>query len=82
MIAAAIGASIGIFASGLGGLLKKDTEAAMANVRLTSAVEHIAAEVSMLRGEIKTDRQELYPRINAVEQRIAVLETRMTPPES
>ena len=45
-------------------------------VRLTVAVEHIAGEVSLLRSEIKSDRQELYPRINAMEQRIAILESR------
>lgn len=47
----------------------------MAVVRLTSAVEHIAGEVSLLRNEIKADRQELYPRINSVESRLAVLES-------
>lgn len=82
LIAAAVGASIGIAASGLGGLLKRDNEASLAVVRLTSAVEHIAGEVSLLRGEIKADRQELYPRMNSMEQRIAVLETRLCNPET
>lgn len=82
LIAAAVGATIGIFASGLGGLMKKDQEASLNVVRLTSAVEHIAGEVSLLRNEIKADRQELYPRMNSMEQRIAVLETRICGPES
>ena len=45
-------------------------------VRLTAAVEHIAGEVSLLRAEIKEDRQELYPRLNGIEQRLAKLEAR------
>lgn len=62
--------------------MKKDQEASLNVVRLTSAVEHIAGEVSLLRNEIKADRQELYPRMNSMEQRIAVLETRICGPES
>jgi len=46
-------------------------------VRLTSAVEHIAGEVSLLRTEIKEDRQELYPRLSAIEQRLAKLEAKV-----
>ena len=82
VIAAAVGASIGIMASGLGGIMKRDNEAGMAVVRLTTAVEHIAGEVSLLRNEIKGDRQELYPRMNSIEQRITVLETRFPGQES
>lgn len=45
-------------------------------VRLTTAVEPIAKEVSLLRSEIKEDRQILDPRLNAVEQRLTALEAR------
>ena len=76
LIAAAAGALIGITASGIGGFMRRDTEASMAVVRLTSAVEHIAGEVSLLRQEIKEDRQELYPRIGNIEQRLAKLEAK------
>ena len=76
VIAAVVGALVGISASGLGGFLRRDNEAAMSVVRLTAAVEHIAGEVSLLRAEIKSDRQELYPRINGIEQRVAALEAR------
>jgi outer membrane murein-binding lipoprotein Lpp len=76
VLAAAVGAAIGIAASGVGGFMRKDNEAAMSVVRLTAAVEHIAAEVSQLRVEIKEDRQELYPRINGLEQRVAALEAK------
>lgn len=57
--------------------MRRDDEAAKAVIRLTSAVEHIASEVSLLRAEVKEDRQELYPRLNAIEQRLAVLEAKV-----
>lgn len=77
LLAAAIGAGIGVVASGVGNFVKKDAESSLAVVRLTSAVEHIAAEVSLLRREINEDRKEMYPRLNSMEQRIAVLETKL-----
>jgi hypothetical protein len=77
IVAASVGAMIGLAASGVGGMLRKDDEASKAVIRLTAAVEHIAGEVSLLRGEIKEDRQELYPRINQIEQRIATLEAKL-----
>jgi hypothetical protein len=75
LIAAAVGATIGVIASGLGGFMRRDTEAAMSVVRLTAAVEHIAEQVSLMREEIKQDRQELYPRINQIEHRLTKLES-------
>ena len=77
LLAAAVGAGIGIAASGIGNFMKRDSEASMAVVRLTAAVEHIAGEVSLLRTEIKEDRQELYPRISSIEQRLASLEAKL-----
>ena len=76
VLAAVIGAVVGIGASGVGSFMKRDDEASKAVIRLTSAVEHIASEVSLLRAEVKEDRQELYPRLNGIEQRLAVLESR------
>ena len=75
LIAAAVGATIGVIASGLSGFMRRDTEAAMSVVRLTAAVEHIAEQVSLMREEIKQDRQELYPRINQIENRLTKLES-------
>ena len=75
--AAVIGAAVGITAGGVSGFVKRDNEASVAVVRLTAAVEHIAAEVSLLRQEIKDDRTELYPRINRIEQRLAILEAKL-----
>lgn len=76
VIAAVIGAAMGIGAAGLSGFMRQDKEGAMAVVRLTTAVEHIAGEVSLLRQEIKEDRQELFGRVNGIEQRLATLEAR------
>ena len=76
VMAALVGAVLGIGASSVGGFMRRDEEAGKAVVRLTAAVEHIAGEVSMLRQEIKEDRQELYPRLNVIEQRLAKLEAK------
>lgn len=76
VIAAAVGAFIGLAASGVGGFMRKDQESAIAVIRLTAAVEHIAEQVSLMREEIKQDRQELYPRINQIEQRLTHLEAK------
>lgn len=75
--AAVVGAAVAIGAGGIGSFMRRDDEAGKAVVRLTLAVEHIAGEVSLLRGEIKEDRQELYPRLNAIEQRLAKLEAKV-----
>lgn len=77
VFAAVVGAAVGISASGIGSFIRRDDEASKAVIRLTAAVEHIAGEVSLLRQEIKDDRQELYPRLNAIEQRLTKLEARM-----
>jgi len=74
VLAAAAGAILGIAASGIGGMLRRDNDAASAVVRLTAAVEHIAGEVSLMRGEMREDRTELFGRIGKIEQRIAALE--------
>lgn len=74
LIAAAVGATIGVVASGIGNAMKRDRSDAVVVVRLTAAVEHIAEQVSLMREEIKADRQELFPRINQIEQRLARLE--------
>jgi len=77
VVAAITGAVVGIAASGVGAFIKRDDEASKAVIRLTAAVEHIAGEVSLLRQEIKEDRQELFPRLNSIEQRLTKLEVQM-----
>ena len=76
VLAAAAGAILGIAASGIGGMLRRDNDAASAVVRLTAAVEHIAGEVSLMRGEMREDRTELFGRLGKIEQRVAILEAR------
>lgn len=77
VVAAVAGAVLAISAGGVGSFIRKDEEASRAVIRLTAAVEHIAGEVSLLRTEIKEDRQELYPRLNIIEQRLAKLEAKL-----
>jgi hypothetical protein len=77
VVAALAGAVLAIGAGGVGSFMRRDEEASKAVVRLTSAVEHIAGEVSLLRTEIKEDRQELYPRLSAIEQRLAKVEAKV-----
>ena len=55
---------MGIIASGLSGMLRRDDQAAAAVVRLTAAVEHIAGE--------------LFGRLNQAEQRLATLEAKLS----
>jgi hypothetical protein len=74
LIAAATGASMAILANWIGSALNRDRSDAAVVIRLTAAVEHIAEQVSLMREEIKADRQEMYPRINQIEQRITRLE--------
>lgn len=50
VLAAVIGAAVGIGASGIGNFMRKDDEASKAVIRLTLAVEHIAGEVSAAAG--------------------------------
>lgn len=77
LVAAALGAGMGIAAGGLGGMVRKDSEASLSVVRLTAAVEHIAGEVSLLRAEIREDARELYPRLNSIEQRLSAVESKV-----
>jgi hypothetical protein len=74
VISALVGAGVAVVVSGIRSLMRKDSEVSAVVIRLTAAVEHIAGEVSMLRQEIKEDRQELYPRLNGIEQRLTRLE--------
>lgn len=76
VVAAVVGAVLGITATGISGFMRRDTEDSKAVVRLTAAVEHIAGEVSLLRKELREDLGAVYPRINSIEQRVAALEAK------
>ena len=56
------------------GLSKKDENANIAIVKLSAGVEHIAAELTAIREDMRTDRRELFGRLGTAEQRIAKLE--------
>jgi hypothetical protein len=76
LIAAIAGASISVAAMGAMGFSKRNDEARDAVIRLTAAVEHIATQLEVLHGDIKSDRKETFARLSGVEQRVATLEAR------
>ena len=76
IIAATIGAAVGIASTGAGALLNKNNKSSESVIRLTAAVEHIAGEVSLMRTEMREDRAELFGRISHLEQRLAAIEGR------
>lgn len=76
IVAAVAGASISVAALGAMGFSKRNDEARDAVIRLTSAVEHIADQLSILHLDIKQDRRETFTRLNTVEQRVVKLEAK------
>ena len=78
ILAAVAGASITVAAMTWSGFARKSTEGREAVIRLTAAVEHVAGRLEALHVDIKSDRQEVFHRLNGVEQRIAKLEASLT----
>ena len=76
IIAAVAGASISVAAMGAAGASRRNEEARDAVVRLTAAVEHIAAQLEVLHSDMKEDRKETFGRLSTVEQRVSKLEAR------
>ena len=76
ILAATVGASIGVAAMGIIGINRRNEETAAAIIRLTSAVEHIAGSLETLHEDIKADRRETFDRLNKVENRVSKLEVR------
>lgn len=74
ILAAVTGASISVAAMSWSGMVRKNSEGREAVIRLTSAVEHVAARLEALHVDIKSDRHEIYGRLNNVEQRLAKVE--------
>ena len=74
ILSAVAGASISVAAMGAMGFSRRNDEARDAVIRLTSAVEHIAAQLEILHTDIKEDRREAFQRLGEVEQRVAKLE--------
>jgi hypothetical protein len=57
----------------------EDEKANIAIVKLSAGVEHIAAELTAIREDMRTDRRELFGRLGTAEQRIARLEAHHIP---
>ena len=58
---------------------QEDEKANIAIVKLSAGVEHIAAELTAIREDMRTDRRELFGRLGTAEQRIARLEAHHIP---
>jgi hypothetical protein len=58
---------------------QEDETANIAIVKLSAGVEHIAAELTAIREDMRTDRRELFGRLGTAEQRIARLEATSQP---
>jgi hypothetical protein len=76
ILAAALGASISVAAMGMFGFSRRNEEASAAIVRLTSAVENIAASLNTLHVDIKESNKEVFTRLSQVENRVTKLEVR------
>lgn len=76
ILAAVTGASISVTAMGAMGFSRRNYEGREAVIRLTSAVESVAARLDELHVDLKADRREFFARLNDVEQRVAKLEAR------
>jgi len=74
--AAIVGASISIAGMSVFGFNRRSTESREAVIRLTAAVESIAGKLEELHLDMKSDRKEVYTRLNDHGSRIAVLENR------
>lgn len=71
-----IAASISVAAMGAMAFSRRSDETRDAVIKLTTAVEHIAAQLEVLHIDIKEDRRETFGRISSVEQRVSKLEAR------
>ena len=76
ILSAVAGASISVAAMGIFGYSRRNEEASAAIVRLTSAVENIAASLNTLHVDIKESNNEVFTRLNHVENRVSKLEVR------
>ena len=74
VLAAVSGAVITVAAMGLGGFTRRNDEARTAVIRLTTSVEHIAEQLSVIHADMRDANRETFGRLNLVEQRLAKLE--------
>ena len=74
IIAAAVGASIGIAGMSATGFSRRNNESREAVIRLTMAVESIAGKLEELHQDMKADTKEMYSKLNNHDIRLASLE--------
>jgi hypothetical protein len=74
VLAAVAGAAITATAMGLGGFSKRNDEARIAVIRLTTSVEHIATQLEVIHTDMRDANRETFSHLNLVEQRLAKLE--------
>ena len=79
VLAAVAGAVITVAAMGLGGFTRRNDEARTAVVRLTTSVEHIAEQLSVIHADMRDANRETFGRLNSVEQRVSKLEAHTHP---
>ena len=74
LVAAVVGASIGVAGLSATGFSKRNNESREAVIRLTMAVESIAGKLEELHQDMKEDRREMYSKLNNHDVRLAALE--------
>lgn len=77
VLAAITGASISVAALGFGSFSKRNAEGREAVIRLTEAVNTVAARLDELHVDLKVERRETFQRLNECEQRISRLEAKI-----
>jgi len=77
LLAAVTGASISVAAMALSGASKRSSENRDTVLRLTMAVESVASKMEELHIDFKSDRKEVFGRLNSMEQRIAKVEAKI-----
>lgn len=61
---------------GVAGFSRRNNEGREAVIRLTAAVNTVAARLDELHVDLRAERRETFTRLNEVEQRVAKLEAR------
>ncbi len=74
--AAVLGASIGVAGLTASGFSRRNNESREAVIRLTMAVESIAGKLDELHQDMKSDRKEIYTKLNLHDNRLTLLEGR------
>ena len=77
ILAALVGSGLTIAAMGVSGGIKGSNANKEVVTRLTVAVENIAEKLEELHVDIKSDRREMFGRLNNLEQRVTKLEAKL-----